>query len=202
MSQPARLACWAGAGREGRTPAAKRCPHHRWPASRTRGGRPGRLNAGASLTTLYMWKIARPKESPCRFLSLGVRAFSTGRAVFDYRGVAGEMAIVAANTGSVELAYGGRREASPRCQLESLCCWALLLQDFLPLKIPSHPSLWPWEVVIALRLARSSSLVTATAGLGIVADDPNEITFKGIPAVFLFIVTTPSSSLFHLLLLT
>ena len=202
MSQPARLACWAGAGREGRTPAAKRCPHHRWPASRTRGGRPGRSNAGASLTTLYRWKIARPKESPCRFLSLGVRAFSTGRAVFDYRGVAGEMAIVAANTGSVELAYGGRREASPRCQLESLCCWALLLQDFLPLKIPSHPSLWPWEVVIALRLARSSSLVTATAGLGIVADDPNEITFKGIPAVFLFIVTTPSSSLFHLLLLT
>ena len=202
MSQPARLACWAGAGREGRTPAAKRCPHHRWPASRTRGGRPGRLNAGASLTMLYMWRIARPKESPCRFLSLGARAFSTGCAVFDYREVAGEMTIVAANTGSVELAYGGRREASPRCQLESLCCWALLLQDFLPLKIPSYPSLWPWEVVIALRLARSSSLVTATADLGVVVDHPPEITFKVIPAVFLFIVTTPSSSLSHLLLLT
>ena len=130
MSQPARLACWTGAGREGRTPAAKRCPLHRWPALRTRGGRPGRLNAGASLTRLNMWKIARPKESPCRFLSLGARAFSTGRAVFDYREATGEIAIVAANTGNVEPAYGGRREASPRCQIESLCCWALLLHNF------------------------------------------------------------------------
>ena len=133
---------------------------------------------------------------------LGARAFSTGRAVLDYREAAREIAIVAANTGSVELAYGGRREAGPRCRMKSLYCWALLLQDFLPLKIPSYSLLWPWEVVIALRLARSSSLVTATAGLGIVADDPPETTFEVIPGVFLFIVTTPSSSLFHLLLLT